>query len=101
MVPLLTGKARGAFVAMDMDDTDDYTLVKEAIMKKYNIRPETYRQKFRTSEILPGETPREFYVRLKEYLQKWIRPEKHSVKEITEMIILKQFMDMLGADMAI
>ena len=101
IVPLLTGKAHGAFVAMDMEDTDDYTLVKEAIMKKYNIRPETYRQKFCTSEILPGETPRELYVRLKEYLQKWIRPEKHSVKEITEMFILEQFMDMLGEDMAI
>ena len=41
------------------------------------------------------------YVRLKEYLQKWIRPEKHSVREITEMIILVQFMDMLSTEMAI
>ena len=42
LVPLLTGKARGAFVAMEMEDTENYDLVKEAILRKFDISPETY-----------------------------------------------------------
>ena len=38
LVPLLTRKARRAIVAMDMEDTDDYTLVKEAIEAKRHQR---------------------------------------------------------------
>ena len=101
LIPLLTGKARSAFVSMEMAETGDYALVKEAILKKFNISPETYRLKFRTAEILPDETPKELYVRLKELFIKWVRPEKHSVQEITEIIILEQYMDMLGTEMAI
>lgn len=31
LVPLLTGKARGAYVLMDITDSEDYKRVKEAI----------------------------------------------------------------------
>lgn len=34
LIPLLTGKARSAFVAMDSEGTLDYDLLKEAVVKK-------------------------------------------------------------------
>ncbi|KAL2083784.1 hypothetical protein ACEWY4_021557 [Coilia grayii] len=101
LVPLLTGKACSAFVAMDMSVTDDNRRVKEAILKKYNIKADTYRMRFRSAVIMPGETPKDLYVCLKELFTKWIRPEKHSFEEICEMIILEQFMDMMSTDMAV
>lgn len=59
LVPYLTGKARAAYVAMDSDDSLDYELVKEAILAKYEINMEVYRQRFRDPTIKPGETPKE------------------------------------------
>lgn len=44
LVPYLTGKARGAYVAMDMEEAMDYDWVKEAILMKYEINEEVYRQ---------------------------------------------------------
>jgi len=45
LVPLLTGKARAAYIAMDMEE-------------KYDIHTETYRLRFRAMEVLPEETPK-------------------------------------------
>lgn len=47
LLPLLTGKARGAYVHMDVDDAHEYDKVKTAVLKKY-INPETYRHRFRS-----------------------------------------------------
>ncbi|XP_048852782.1 uncharacterized protein LOC125720913 [Brienomyrus brachyistius] len=74
LLPLLTGKARSAYVQMDLDESNDYDCVKAAILRKYDINPEAYRQRFRSSEVGRGETPKELYVRLKELYNKWTQP---------------------------
>ncbi|KAG1926960.1 hypothetical protein F2P79_024577 [Pimephales promelas] len=101
LVPLLTGKARGAYVAMDGNDAEDYKKVKEAILMKYQINAEIYRQRFRSSEILPDENPRELYVRLKDLFSKWVKPERCTIQQLSELIILEQFMRMINSDMAV
>lgn len=78
LIPLLTGKARSASVSMDYDHTQDYEKVKEAILSKYEITYEIYRQRFRALDIQPGETPKELYVRLKDNFIKWIKPQQCS-----------------------
>ncbi|XP_052406338.1 uncharacterized protein LOC127952096 [Carassius gibelio] len=98
LLPLLTGKARAAYVAMDVEDAIDYVQVKEAILKKYSINHETYRQRFRAMEVLEEETPKELYVRLKDLYQKWVRPAERTKQEIGEMIILEQFLRMLNPE---
>ncbi|XDV11138.1 hypothetical protein PO909_000156 [Leuciscus waleckii] len=101
LVPLLTGKARGAYVAMDGNDAEVYDKVKEAILMKYQINAEIYRQRFRSSEILPDENPRELYVRLKDLFSKWVKPETCTIQQLSELIILEQFMRMISSDMAV
>lgn len=96
LIPVLTGKARSAYVHMDMDDADDHECVKEAILKKYDINPETYRQRVCSTNIEPGGTPKELYVRLKELYGKWIQPRGKTVKDVGEIIILEQYLHMLS-----
>lgn len=64
LVSLLTGKARSAFVHMDIEESLEYEKVKSAILSKYAINPETYRQRFRSLKIEPAESQKELYVRL-------------------------------------
>lgn len=59
LAPLLTGKARAAYVAMDIEETMDYVKVKNAVMHKYEINAESYRLRFRSSKLEDDETPKE------------------------------------------
>ena len=101
LVPLLTGKARSAYVLMDIKDSEYYDKVKGAILTKYEITPDTYRRRFRSLRIDPGETPQELYVRLKDCFSKWVKPEKSTVKKISETIILEQFLRMVHPELEI
>ncbi|KAL2082707.1 hypothetical protein ACEWY4_022525 [Coilia grayii] len=101
LVPYLTGRARAAYVAMDPYDAVDYYKVKDAILAKYEISAESYRARFRDPNIQPGETPREFYNRLKDLYQKWIRPAERTVEEIGEILILEQFLRSLSPEVRV
>ncbi|KAL3999724.1 growth arrest and DNA-damage-inducible protein [Sarotherodon galilaeus] len=101
LVPLLTGKARTAYILMDVTDSENYDKVKEAILAKYEITADTYRRRFRSMKVEPGETPRELYVRLKDLFSRWIKPEKSTVEEISEQIILEQFLRMVNPELEI
>ena len=101
LIPLLTGKARSAYVHMDVEESQDYENVKNAILRKYDINPETYRQRFRSSDVEVGETPKELYVRLKELYQKWIQPKDKTVKDVGEIIIMEQYLRMLSPELQI
>ncbi|KAK7915939.1 hypothetical protein WMY93_011700 [Mugilogobius chulae] len=101
LVPLLTGKARSAFVQMDIRHSNKYGRVKEAILSKYEITDETYRRRFRSLKLEPDETPRELYVRLKDLLNRWLQPEKSSQEDVWEKFILEQFLRMVNPELEI
>ncbi|KAL2089206.1 hypothetical protein ACEWY4_016105 [Coilia grayii] len=101
LVPYLTGRARAAYVAMDIVEAMDYDKVKEAILAKYEINEDIYRERFRDPDIRPGETPRELYHRLKDLYRKWIKPAGKTVEDIGEMIILEQYLRSLAPDVRV
>ncbi len=98
LIPLLTGKARAAYVNMDLNESTDYDKVKYAILRKYDVNTETYRQKFRSLTVDPTESPKELYSRLKELFGKWIQPKSKTVEEVSEIIILEQYLRMLSLE---
>ena len=49
LAPQLTGKAQQAYAALNADDAAKYEEVKSAILRRYDISEETYRQRFRTA----------------------------------------------------
>ena len=61
LVPQLTGKAQLAFVAMLSTKAKDYDGLKAAILVKYNVNGETYRQQFCSTVKRRYETYRELY----------------------------------------
>ncbi|KAL2091505.1 hypothetical protein ACEWY4_013768 [Coilia grayii] len=101
LVPLLTGKARAAYVAMDIDDTTDYGKVREAILNKYEIDHDRYRHRFRSMTLTEGETARELQARLSELYNKWMCPAQKTKAEIGDTIILEQFLRMLNPELRI
>lgn len=68
---------------------------------KYDVNPETYRQRFRSLDVRPEESPKELYVRLKELYGKWIQPQGKTVHDTGEMIILEQYLRMLSLELQV
>lgn len=98
LVPLLTGKAKAAYIAMDFEQTMKYDSVKTAILEKFEINPETYRQRFRALDVQHDETPKELYVRLKDLYDKWVCPKTRTKEEIGELLVLEQFLKMVNGE---
>ncbi|XP_062925970.1 nuclear pore complex protein Nup153 isoform X3 [Mobula hypostoma] len=98
LVPFLTGRALEAYSTMDEERSSCYPDLKEVLLAKFNISPETYRLRFRGRSVPAGESPKETYHRLKELYWRWVRPEVHSKEEIGEFIILEQLLQVLPGD---
>ncbi|XP_034037239.1 uncharacterized protein LOC117520041 [Thalassophryne amazonica] len=86
---------------MDVDLSMNYDQVKLAVLQKYDINSETYRQSFRSLQVEPEETPKELYIRLKELYGKWVQPKGKTVEQINEIIILEQFLRMLSKELQV
>ena len=76
LAPLLTGKAQSAYANMDKKRAREYLPVKEAILKRYDINEETYRQRFRTTVKTEEESYAELGVRLTDMFNKWTGADK-------------------------
>ena len=57
---VLLGKAREAYLALSVDHSSDYDVVKSAILKVYKLVPEAYHQKFQASKKSESQTYIEF-----------------------------------------
>ena len=86
---------------MTFDDSQDYVKVKQANLDKFNIKAETYRQRFRSKTILEDETAKELQARLKDLFRKWIIPEILTKDQICDKMVLEQFLGMLNTDLQV
>ena len=75
---------------MSPSHTNDYDLVKEAMLKKYEISAETYRQRFHTGETPADESPQEVYTCLKDLFCKWVRYDISGKEAVMEIMVLEQ-----------
>ena len=86
LAPQLTGKAQQAYAAMRAEDAGTYQLLKVAILRRYDISDETYRQRFRETAVKKeDETVSELAVRLDDLLQKWTKDCKTVAEDCMEV----------------
>ena len=81
LAPQLTGRAQQAYAALTPEASGTYDEVKAAILRRYDINDETYRQRFRTTKKKPDETYRELATRARDLATKWTR-ECTTVEEL-------------------
>ena len=73
LAPLLRGMAQKAYISVPRESSNDYQEVKEAILRRYDIGEDTYRQRF--SEAVPQdkESYSQFSARVGDLLDKWAK----------------------------
>jgi len=68
----LKGKAREVYSRLPIKDAQDYEVLKDALLKRFNLTEEGYKQKFKTAKPEVNEAPGQFLARLESYLMRWI-----------------------------
>ena len=97
LAPQLTGKAQSAFAALPVSDSADYDAIKAAILVRYDINEDAYKNRFRASKRKDGETNREFTVRMMDSLTKWLK-EYNTVDQIHQVLGIEQFLSSLPVE---
>ena len=94
----LVGKAQEAYASIE--DAKSYEKVKEAILQRFDITEESYRQRFRTTKKKTEESNRELVARLTDLAEKWLK-NYQTREELLDQVILEQFLKTLPNDMRV
>ena len=100
---LLTGKALDVYSRMPDETAVNYDLLKEALLKQYDLTTDGYRDEFGKSRPQLYENPEQFVTRLKSYLDKWILLSHTDdlATGIKELFIREQFINACPKNLAI
>jgi len=72
LAALLKGKALDVYARLPPDQARDYSVLKSALLKRYALTDEGYKQRFYEAKADKGESPQQFITRLNSYLLRWI-----------------------------
>ena len=90
----LVGKAQEAYAALSLEEAKNYNMVKEAILRRYDITDESYRQRFRLVKKKSEESYRELATRLADLAEKWLKTYQTRA-ELLDQVVLEQFLKSL------
>ena len=90
------------FCRLSESEAIDYDRVKEVLQKRYNLIEDGYRQKFRAGTAEDGENPNMFIVRLKTYLERWMKLSEtpQTNDGLRDLCIREQFLDASPVDLS-
>jgi len=100
LAPQLVGKAQQAYAALTPEAAADYEQLKKAILRRYDVNEETYRQCFRVATWKSSETARELVVRLEDLATKWTKDCK-IVEELRDAVVMEQLLNMLPKEIRV
>ena len=69
---LLKGKALHVYSRLPVKDVQEYETLKDALLKRFNLTEEGFKQKFKSARPQPGEAPTQFIARIESNLMRWI-----------------------------
>lgn len=93
--PYLTGEAQAAVRTLSKQDAASYKAVKEAILDRYEVTPETSRQKFRSIVWQPPMRPRALAATLKDAPTRWLQPTTDDGRRVLDLVVVEQFLQVI------
>ena len=92
---LLTGKALETYSRLSEEQAERYEELKTALLERYGLTSEGYRQKLRRISPEPDESPSQFLSRIESYLSRWIELSRTdaSYEGLFDLIVTEQFLE--------
>lgn len=100
LAPQLTGKAQQAYASLNPEDAADYTILKDAILRCYDISEETYRRKFRSVQRKDSEGYAKLEARLHDLLRKWMAG-CDDIEAVFEKLLVEQLLNSMPSDLRV
>ena len=96
----LVGKAREVYSALSVDDSGRYEIVKNAILKAYELVPEAYRQKFRGTAKGDNQTHVEFTRQKETLFDRWCKSKEISknFENLRQLILVEEFKNCVSCE---
>uniref|UniRef100_A0A452H3I4 SCAN box domain-containing protein n=1 Tax=Gopherus agassizii TaxID=38772 RepID=A0A452H3I4_9SAUR len=94
---LIDRQARTAYRRLAAEEASDYDRVKAAVLDTLDVSPETFRRQFQSQAYHAGARPQLVAQTLKEACRQWLQPEARMAEEVTEQVVLEQFVQTLPA----
>ncbi|XP_062899817.1 metastasis-associated in colon cancer protein 1 isoform X1 [Mobula hypostoma] len=90
---VLKGKAQQAYSALSAEDAQKYEVVKEAILRIYELVPEAYRQRFPNARKRWDRTYLEFAREMQTYCERWCASKgvEGDYDRLLQLILIEQF----------
>ena len=86
------GKAQIAYAALSDEDSKDYSKVKAAILRAYELVPEAYRQKFRSWQKRASQTFVEYAKQKEVRFDEWLKSQEiNDFSSLRELMLLEDF----------
>ena len=96
----LVGKAREVYSALSVEESAQYSVVKSAILKAYELVPEAYRQRFRNAEKQPNQTDVEFARQKETFFDRWCMSKEigGSYDKLRQLLLIEEFKNCLPGE---
>lgn len=90
----LAGEALAVFSRMPAADALDYDKVKRALLQRFRLTAEGFREKFRSSKPQENETGQQFAARISNYFDRWLEMAniERSFEDLRDSMIAEQFL---------
>ena len=99
---VLTGKAMDIYTELSTKQAADYDFVKEAILKRYELVPEAYRQKFRNFQKR-DQTYIEFARQKEQLFDRWCSAKNvcKDYENLRQLMLIEDFKNCINDDVFI
>ena len=104
LVPLLSGRAREAYLQLEIGKSTDFEQVKAALRRRFTRDANHYRKQFRETRKTSEETFPQFSLRLRTIVKKWAEIESRDLTDsgqVLEMFLHEQLLSTLHGDIEI
>ena len=100
---LLGGKALDVYYRMPRDLAGNYKELKSALLKRYNLTEEGFRDKFHHSRAEVGESPQQYMTRIESYLTKWMELAgvEATFEQLRVLVVREQFISSCHKDLSV
>ena len=99
---VLVGKALEAYSSIDEEQSCDYEVVKDVILKAFKLVPEAYRLKFRSFKKEDNKTYLEFARAKEQSFNEWCKSvEVKTLDDLHQLMLLEDFKKNLPRDIRI
>ena len=100
---LLTGRALETYYRLPEEEAGNYDVLKAALLKRYQLTEDGFRDKFFKSKAESGESASQYMARIENYLNRWIQlsdTEKTYVG-LRDLFLREQFVNSCHRDLSV